>query len=221
MPPRSRSIDRTRIRKLAQATVRWFRAHRRALPWRASRDPYRIWVAEVLLQQTRVEQAAPYFVRFVRQFPDVRSLAAARPAEVLKLWQGAGYYARARRLHEAARRVVREHGGRLPARVEELEALPGFGPYTARAVAAIAFGVRVVPADANVLRVAARWTREERDVRSASVRADLVRALATAAPADDPGAFAEGLMELGETVCRPRAPRCGACPAAFGCRARA
>ena len=153
------------------------------------------------------------------RFPDVRALARARPADVLKLWQGAGYYARARRLHEAARQVVARHGGTVPASVEELERLPGVGPYTARAVAALAFGAPVLPIDANALRVAARWTREERDIGLAAVRSSLTAFLERAAPRGDPGTFAEAVMELGETTCRPRAPRCGACPAAFGCRA--
>jgi len=205
--------------RLGRAVLTWFLRNQRPLPWRRTRDPYRTWVAEVLLQQTRVEQAVPYFERFLARFPDVRALAAARSAEVLKLWQGAGYYARARRLHVAAGQIVARYDGTIPRSVEELERLPGVGPYTARAVAAIAFGVRVVPVDANVLRVAARWTREERNVDLASVRASLVTFLERAAPADAPGGFAEALMELGETICRPRAPRCESCPAAFGCRA--
>ena len=205
--------------RLGRAVQAWFRRAHRPLPWRGSRDPYRVWVAEVLLQQTRVEQAVPYFDRFVARFPDVVALARARASEVLKLWQGAGYYARARHLHAAARRIVAVHGGTLPRTVTELERLPGIGPYTARAIAAIAFGAPVVPVDANALRVAARWTREERDPRSAGARSSLVAYLERALPPADPAGFAEGLMELGETVCRPRAPRCGRCPAAFGCRA--
>jgi len=205
--------------RLAPALLAWFRREQRPLPWRVARDPYRTWVAEVLLQQTRVEQAVPYFERFIGRFPDLRALAAAPPSEVLKTWQGAGYYSRAVRLHAAARALVTRHGGMLPRTVEELERLPGIGPYIARAIAAIAFDVPVVPADANVFRVVARWTREARSLGSAPVRASLVRRLEMLAPRRRSGEFAEALMELGETICRPRRPRCDECPVAFGCRA--
>jgi len=204
-------------REDARRLLAWFRRERRPLPWRRDRDPYRLWVAEVLLQQTRVAQAVPYFERFVRRFPSVRALARARPEEVLKLWQGAGYYARARRLHEAARQLARTTGGTIPRSVEELERLPGVGPYTARAIAAQAFGAPVVPLDANVLRVAARWVGETRDVRRPVVREALGSELARALPTADPGGFAEALMELGETVCLPRAPTCHRCPIAVRC----
>ncbi len=201
------------------ALLRWFRRRRRPLPWRASRDPYRIWVAEVLLQQTRVEQAVPFFERFVRQFPSVERLAGAGRSEVLKVWQGAGYYARARRLHAAARRLVRAHRGRLPSTVEELEQLPGVGPYTARAIAALAFGRPVVAVEANGWRVAGRWVREERPLASSAARRRIEDVLAGLLPPKAAGPFNEAVMELGETVCLPRTPRCGACPVAFGCRA--
>ena len=217
-PPAVRGA-RPPLRRMGRSVVRWFAAHRRPLPWRTGRDPYRIWLAEVLLQQTRVEQAVPYFERFVARFPTVESLAAASEAEVLKLWQGAGYYGRARRLHAAAREVVGRFGGRLPTSVEALESLPGVGPYTARAVAAIAFDVPSVPVDANVARVASRWLREERDPTHPEVRLSLARAMEEAAPPEEPAGFAEGVMELGETLCLPRRPRCDLCPVAFGCRA--
>lgn len=204
---------------LADELVQWYRRHRRAWPWRADRDPYRVWVAEVLLQQTRVDQAAPYFERFVAAFPTVRALARAPIGRVLKLWQGAGYYARAHHLHAAARLLVKDHGGAVPANVGELEALPGVGPYIARAVAAIAFGRPVVALEANGLRVAARWTREERDLRTPAVRADLERAVAAVLPAGSAADFTEAVMELGETVCAPVRPDCTHCPVSFGCRA--
>ena len=206
-------------RALSSALLRWYRRRRRALPWRLDRDPYRVWVAEVLLQQTRVAQAAPYFERFLRAFPTVTALARAPSDRVLKVWQGAGYYARAHHLHTAARSLVRERGGRLPSTVPELEALPGVGPYIARAIAAIAFGRPVVALEANGLRVAARWTREEGDLRTPSVRARLEAALTRTLPHSDPGTFNEAVMELGETVCRPLRPDCPACPVAFACRA--
>jgi A/G-specific adenine glycosylase len=203
----------------SRALIAWFRRERRPLPWRTGRDPYRIWVAEVMLQQTRVDQAVPLFERFVRRFPTIRSLARARSHQVLKVWQGAGYYARARHLHDAARRLVRDHDGQVPRSVDALEQLPGVGPYIARAIAALAFGGAVVPVDANALRVASRWTREEGDIARSSVRRRLADRLGRLAPPRAAGEFAEALMELGETVCRPRRPRCGACPVASDCRA--
>jgi A/G-specific adenine glycosylase len=178
-----------------------------------------VWVAEVLLQQTRVATAAAFFERFVRRFPNLEALARARPDDVLKAWQGAGYYARARNLHAAAREIVRRGSGRLPRSVPELERLPGVGPYIARAVASIAFGAPVVAVEANGLRVAARLLLEEGDVRRPAVRARLANALAERLPPGRAGQFNEAVMELGETVCLPRRPRCSACPLASGCRA--
>ncbi len=205
--------------QVAPALLAWFRAHRRPLPWRADRDPYRRWVAEVLLQQTRVAQATPYFERFTERFPTLEVLARASPEEVLKAWQGAGYYARARHLHEAARQVVRDRAGRLPTTVAEWEELPGVGPYMARALTSLLSGSPVVALEANGVRVAARWTREEGDTDSARVRRRLVEALERVLPAEAAGEFNEALMELGETTCRPVAPSCPECPVQFGCRA--
>ncbi|MGA8302133.1 MAG: A/G-specific adenine glycosylase [Thermoplasmata archaeon] len=204
---------------LPPALLRWFRHHRRPLPWRRDRDPYHIWVAEVFLQQTRVEQAVPYYERFVRAFPSIPALAAAPTDRVLKVWQGAGYYARARHLHRAARELVAHHHGTLPRTVAELEELPGVGPYVARAIATLAYDTPVIALEANGLRVAARWTREEGDLRTASVRSRLAETLADAMPPDSAAEYNEAVMELGETVCRPARPRCGDCPVAAFCRA--
>jgi len=201
------------------ALLRWYRAHRRRLPWRIDRDPYRVWVAEVLLQQTRVAQAVPYFERFVREFPTVEALARAPAERVLKVWEGAGYYARAHHLHAAARQLVRENDGELPSTEEMLERLPGVGPYIARAVASIAFGRPCVALEANGVRVVARWTREEGDVRNPAVRSRLEGELRAVLPRKDPGTFTEAVMELGETVCAPTRPACPVCPVAFACRA--
>lgn len=206
-------------RDAGTALRRWFRTHRRPLPWRRDRDPYRIWVAEVLLQQTRVEQAIPYYDRFLARFPTVTALAHARVSDVMKAWEGAGYYARARHLHAAARVIDSSFGGAVPRTVPELETLPGVGPYIARAVASLAFDAHEVALEANALRVAARWTREEGDVRTATVRDRLRSALEPLLPDRDVGQFNEAVMELGETVCRPRAPLCGRCPVRTYCRA--
>ena len=219
MPALARSFRTNSPSALAPALLAWFEENRRPLPWRVRRTPYRTWVSEVILQQTRVAQAIPYFERFVREFPTVRVLAAAPLDRVLKTWQGAGYYARARHLHAAARRIVRDHAGRLPTTVDGLEELPGIGPYIARSIAAISFGARTVALEANGLRVGARWIRAEGDVRTGPVRRTIESALAEAIGTHPPGAFHEAVMELGETICRPLHPRCEVCPVSFGCRA--
>jgi A/G-specific adenine glycosylase len=203
-----------------RALLVWFPGHRRPLPWRQRPTPYRIWVAEVLLQQTRVAQAIPYFQRFIRRFPSLRALAKASEEQVLKAWEGAGYYARARHLHQAARHLVERHGGELPHRAAELRQLPGVGPYIAAAVASLAFREPDVALDANGLRVLSRWTLERGDPRRAPVRDRLHRWARDRRPPTRSGEFNEALMELGETVCLPAQPRCGECPIAPYCRAR-
>jgi A/G-specific adenine glycosylase len=216
MRPRA-PTDTDRAR--ARALLAWFKAHRRDLPWRTDRDPYRVWVAEVLLQQTRVEQAIPYFDRFLVQFPNLPALARASPEAVLKAWEGAGYYARARHLHAAARQILAEHGGAIPRTAAELRELPGFGEYIAAAVASLAFGEPVPALEANGLRVLARWYLERDDPRRPALRRTMGARLARVMPPRDPGALNEALMELGETICLPRAPRCTVCPVARDCRA--
>lgn len=202
------------------ALLAWFHRNRRPLPWRRRRTPYRIWVAEVLLQQTRVAQATPYYARFLREFPTVRALARASEERVLKAWEGAGYYARARHLHAAARIVVRDHGGRLPRTADELRRLPGIGPYIAAAIASLAFGAPDLALDANGRRVLARWTLEWGDPRRPEVERRLAGWARERVPAGRAGKFNEALMELGETLCLPRAPRCDVCPLTPVCRAR-
>lgn len=205
----------------------WFRRHARPLPWRSGaaggpRDPWATWVAEVMLQQTRVEAVAGPYARFLAAFPDAAALAAASEAEVLRAWAGLGYYRRARMLHAAAREVAGRRGGRLPASAAEWRELPGVGEYTAAAIAAQARGEAVAAVDGNVKRVAARVLALE---HAAGARAlhEAARAWAQELmdAAADPGAMVEALMELGATVCTPRAPRCGGCPLAADCAARA
>ncbi len=197
----------------------WFRQSARPLPWRRDPSPYRTWLAEVLLQQTRVAQALPYFERFTARFPTVRSLAEASEEEVLKLWEGAGYYARARNLHRGAREVVERHGGRLPRRAEELARLPGVGPYISAAIASLAFHAPLLALEANGLRVGARWTAETGDIRRPRARARVTRTLEALLPPTSAGRFNEALMELGETICLPRRPHCDQCPVAKFCHA--
>lgn len=195
----------------------WYAGNARELPWRRDRDAYRVWVSEIMLQQTRVEAVRGYFERFMRACPTVRALAEADEQAVLKLWEGLGYYSRARNLHRAARAVCAEYGGALPDTYDALRTLPGVGDYTAGAVASIAYGRRVPAVDGNVLRVVSRLTADERPVTDAKVKAAL-RAQVEAVLPVDPGIFNQALMELGATVCVPNgAPKCGECPVRHLC----
>lgn len=220
---------------MRRALASWFAEHGRPLPWRtpaatrapgALRDPYAVLVSEVMLQQTRVDAVVPYFERWMRRFPDVDRLAAADEDEVLKLWQGLGYYRRALRLHEAARLVARERGGALPTTRAELQALPGVGGYTAAAVAALAYGHDTIAVDGNVRRVAARllaWPALPADREVERALHGLLGGGAAAGggrPQPEP-AVAEALIELGALVCTPRAPACERCPLRPRCRAAA
>jgi A/G-specific adenine glycosylase len=206
---------------IAPRLLAWFDGHARDLPWRREPSPYRTLVSELMLQQTVVATVIPYFQRFVARWPEVAALAAAREDDVLAMWSGLGYYARARNLHRAARAVVERHGGALPADEQALAELPGVGPYTAAAVAAIAFGRRTFALDGNAARVVARLAGVAAPIDRPATRTQL-RVLGQAwVPADRPGAFAEAVMELGATVCTPRAPDCPRCPVAAGCQAHA
>jgi A/G-specific adenine glycosylase len=200
----------------------WYDRHRRVLPWRSlpgeTPDPYRVWLSEIMLQQTTVRAVAPYFARFLARWPDVRALAAAPLDDVLRLWAGLGYYARARNLHACARAVAECHGGRFPQSEAELAALPGIGRYTAAAIAAIAFDARAAPVDGNIERVVARLFAVEDELPAAK---RTIRRLAEAlVPAARAGDFAQALMDLGATVCTPRKPACALCPWIDECAAR-
>lgn len=198
----------------------WYDRRSRTLPWRGDPDPYRVWVSEIMLQQTRVETVIPYFERFTAALPDVASLAAVPEDRLLKLWEGLGYYSRARNLQKAARLIMERHGGRLPADPGELAKLPGIGEYTAGAVASIAFGIPVPAVDGNVLRVTARLTADTSDAGETAFRRSVTMRLRPLIPADRPGDFTQALMELGALVCLPgRAARCAECPLARDCRA--
>jgi A/G-specific adenine glycosylase len=216
------AIPAARRDAIRRRLLAWWDAGHRDLPWRFPQhgaDPYRVWLAEVMLQQTQVQAAIPFFERFARRFPDIASLAAAGEDEVLALWSGLGYYARARNLLAAAREAVLRHGG-LPASVEALLALPGFGSYTAGAVASIAFAIPAAAIDGNVARVLARVFLVTGDPGSRTVLARL-RAIADSFVVPSrPGDWNQALMELGATVCGKPAPRCTACPIAGLCAAR-
>ena len=198
--------------------MRWYGREHRELPWRATRDPYCILVSEVMLQQTRAQAVIPYYQRFLDQFPDVQTLAAARAADVLAAWSGLGYYSRARNLQRAALAIVAQ--GEFPRDYESIRELPGVGPYTAAAVASIAFGAPHAVVDGNMLRVIARLQADAADIQSARTRARFQQIADELLDRRNPGQFNQAMMELGATVCLPRAPVCSACPVAPFCRAR-
>lgn len=199
----------------------WYAREARDLPWRRRPTPYRTWVSEIMLQQTTVPVAAPYFRRFVSRFPGAASLARAREQEVLALWSGLGYYRRARNLLAAAREIVRRHGGRVPSSIEDLRALPGIGEYTAGAIRSIGFNLPAVALEANGIRVLARFGAVRGDLGAARARRRLACLAAALMPSQSPSAFNQALMDLGSAICTPREPRCDACPIARWCGARA
>ena len=213
------------VSNLRSDLLLWYDASRRDLPWRGEgRTPYRVLVSEAMLQQTQVAAVVPYFGRFVARLPTLADLAAADEQTVLRLWQGLGYYARARNLHKAARAIVQDHGGEVPRTVEALLRLPGVGRYTAGAVASIAYDVPAPILDGNVIRVLCRLDRIEADPRTPAVQKQLWARAAELVPDERggrPGDFNSALMELGATVCIPRTPQCLICPIAAFCQARA
>ncbi len=198
----------------------WYRKNRRDLPWRHTSDPYRIWLSEIMLQQTRVEAVKPYYARFLEECPTVEALAALPEERLLKLWEGLGYYSRARNLRRAALVVAEERGGRFPDRYDEIRALPGVGEYTAGAIASIAFGERVPAVDGNVLRVLSRVTASFDDISLLETKKCVREALLPVIP-EDAGDFNQALIELGATVCIPNGePHCEGCPLKGECLAK-
>jgi A/G-specific adenine glycosylase len=200
--------------------IAWFAAHKADLPWRRTQDPYAIWLSEIMLQQTQVTTVIPYYERFLARFPTVAALAAADLDAVLKLWEGLGYYSRARHLHRAAQTVVDEFDGAFPASIEELRKLPGVGRYTAGAVGSLAFGLDVPVLDGNVIRILTRLFDIDDDVRQTATKNTLWELAETLVPVGRAGVWNEGLMELGRRVCTPKAPDCAHCPIAAHCRTR-
>ena len=211
------SLDR-----IAAPLLAWYDSGRRILPWREEPTPYHVWLSEIMLQQTRVEAVKPYYDRFLQALPDIESLAAADEEKLLKLWEGLGYYNRARNLKKAAQILVSEYGGRMPDDYEIILSLPGIGSYTAGAISSIAFGKAYPAVDGNVLRILARLRTDERDILQAGVKKSVEEELADVMPKDRPGDFNQALMELGAMVCIPNgAPKCDVCPWKELCRARA
>lgn len=207
-----------RLRAVVDPLCDWFEAGKRLLPWRIEPTPYRVWVSEIMLQQTRIEAVIPYFERFTDELPDVRALATVDADRLMKLWEGLGYYSRARNLQKAAQQIMERHDGELPADYHALLSLSGIGEYTAGAIASIAFGIPVPAVDGNVLRVLARLTGSQEDVMKPTVRKVMTALAASLVPQSRPASFNQGLMELGERICLPNTmPRCDACPIATSC----
>ncbi|HEV2223211.1 MAG TPA: A/G-specific adenine glycosylase [Candidatus Acidoferrales bacterium] len=214
------SLSPRQLALLRRNLLAWYRANRRDFPWRRGHDPYRIWLAEIMLQQTRIAAVLPYYERFLERFPNVRELVRARENEVMKYWAGLGYYSRARNLHRAAKIIVQDHRAQFPRELKQALALPGIGPYTAAAILSIAFDVPLAALDGNVARVLARLFAVHGNLRVAKTWRKLAVAAQTLLPSRTSGDWNQAMMELGETICTPRSPNCNACPIARHCKAR-
>lgn len=203
----------------APQLLAWFARRRADLPWRRHPTPYHVWLAEIMLQQTQVKTVIPYYQRFIQHYPTIQTLAAAPIEDVLKLWEGLGYYRRAHSLRQAAAIILDEHGGALPSAVEALRQLPGIGAYTAGAIASIAFGASTPALDGNIIRVFTRLLDMDADISQAASRKKLWQTAADWVPAQAAGDYNQALMELGQTICRPKNPHCAQCPIQAHCRA--
>ena len=206
-------------RDIQKKLLAWFRHNKRDLPWRNTTDPYPIWVSEIMLQQTRVDTVIPYYNRFLKRFPTIQRLAKAPLDEVLKVWEGLGYYARARNLQKAAQLITAHHKGKMPERFEDVSSLPGIGRYTAGAICSIAFGMKVPVLDGNVIRVLARLYAIEEDPKKPETNRKLWHLATDLLPNKNPGDLNQSLMELGATLCSPQNPSCIICPVNTFCMA--
>ncbi|MEP1151918.1 MAG: A/G-specific adenine glycosylase [Balneola sp.] len=195
----------------------WYQEHKREMPWRGEKDPYKIWISEIMLQQTRVDQARPYFENFMELFPTVHDLAKADQQQVLKAWEGLGYYSRARNLHAASKMIVNDFDGKLPESYDEIIKLKGIGPYTAAAITSIAFGQPNAVVDGNVIRVITRYYGIEDDVRSSKTTKQVQQLVNELISQENPADFNQAMMELGATICSPTKPDCLNCPIQSGC----
>jgi A/G-specific adenine glycosylase len=215
------TLKAPRLKQFRRNLLKWFLREKRTLPWRERRDPYRIWISEIMLQQTRVAAVIPYYERFLQRFPTIEALARARVESVLQFWAGLGYYSRARNLHQAAKEIVAQHEGTFPRTMEAALTLPGIGAYTSAAILSIAYGFPAAVLDGNVARVLARLGAVQGDLRDPKRWSELDAAANTLLDANDPSDWNESIMELGAMICTPRAPQCGLCPVAEFCLARA
>lgn len=214
-------LQEPRLMEITEPIVEWFRANKRQLPWREHVNAYRVWVSEIMLQQTRVEAVKPYYERFLREFPTVKELAEAEEDKLLKLWEGLGYYNRVKNMQKAARQVMLDYDGEFPSTYEEIRSLTGIGNYTAGAISAFAYGIPEPAVDGNVLRVISRILASEADIMKASVRSRIEEAIREAIPKKAAGDFNQGLIELGALICVPNGlPKCGECPVRAVCLAR-
>ncbi|MDE7243699.1 MAG: A/G-specific adenine glycosylase [Oscillospiraceae bacterium] len=206
------------LNAIAVPLLAWYDVHKRTLPWRGTKDPYQVWVSEIMLQQTRVAAVLPYYERWMRELPDVEALAAVENERLMKLWEGLGYYSRVRNMQKAAKMLLTEYNGKFPQTSKELCRLPGIGSYTAGAIASIAFGEAVPAVDGNVLRVAARTAGIADDIMDPNTRKLFQKMMEKAVPKERPGEYNQALMDLGAVVCVPNgAPDCGQCPLAGLC----
>ena len=210
-----------RLRAMTRPLLSWYEENRRILPWREDPSPYHVWISEIMLQQTRVEAVKPYYFRFMEALPDIKALAQVEDDRLMKLWEGLGYYSRARNLKKAALEVMESYGGSLPASREELLKLPGIGSYTAGAIASIAFGIPAPAVDGNVLRVIARVLADRRDIRSQKMKTATEERIAEAMPQENPGDYNQALIEIGALLCIPGGePKCSQCPLESLCLTR-
>lgn len=206
--------------QLSDQLLAWYDANKRDLPWRKTKDPYAIWISEIMLQQTRVETVIPYFERFLKRLPTIESLADVEENELLKLWEGLGYYSRALNLQKAAIKIKNDFHGVFPSQLEAIQSLPGIGPYTASAIASIAFDQRVIAIDGNVIRVFSRYFTLPLDPTKSSTKKVVETKTASLIPSKRNGDFTQSLMELGATICLPNGkPKCESCPLAHSCQA--
>lgn len=206
-------------KKIVRPLLKWYNANKRGMPWRDSNNPYYIWISEIMLQQTQVETVKPYFERFIKAFPDVKTLAKADEQAVLKMWEGLGYYTRARNLHKASKIIVSEFKGKIPDSYSALTELPGLGMYSAGAISSIAFGEVVSAVDGNVLRVFSRLTEMSDDIAKQKTKENVFAELNKIIPSDSSGDFNQAMMELGATICKSKNPLCDSCPVQKYCSA--
>ncbi|WZL72151.1 A/G-specific adenine glycosylase [Clostridiaceae bacterium 35-E11] len=214
------SIDQQKVAWIQQHLIQWYEKNHRQLPWRERKNPYDIWISEVMLQQTRVETVISYFLNFMNKFPNIEILAQADEEEVLKAWEGLGYYSRARNIHRGAKMIVSDYNGQIPHTMEEIQKIPGIGPYTAGAVLSIAYGKPVPAVDGNVMRVFSRLFYIVEDIGEGRTRKEMEKLGEIMVSHRNPSFFNQGLMELGALICTPTSPKCIACPVYQQCSAR-